>query len=151
MSLQMHTALIPSCSQGLSYTTFNYTDLTLSTPTYTPTDIALTATVSLTNTGSVSGSETVQLYVTLPATSELTHPPLQLKAFAKVKDLAPGQTERVTLRLDKYAVSYWEERIRRWVVEKGEYIVRVGASSAPQDLTLEARLVLQKGFEWNGL
>ena len=91
------------------------------------------------------------LFRSLPVTSELTHPPLQLKAFAKVKDLAPGSTETVILKLDKYAVSYWEERIRRWVVERGEYRVRVGTSSAPQDLVLEKTLILKKGFEWNGL
>lgn len=136
---------------GLSYTTFAYSDLSLSEPTYANGDVSVTATLKLTNTGTVAGSETVQLYVTLPTTSELTHPPLQLKAFAKVKDIAPGKTETVTLKLDKYAVSYWEERIKRWVVEKGEYRVRVGPSSAPQDLVLEKALVLKKGFEWNGV
>ncbi|KAI0087212.1 beta-glucosidase [Irpex rosettiformis] len=137
--------------EGLSYTTFTYSDLALSEPIYTNGDVSVTATLKLTNTGSVAGSETVQLYVTLPTTSELTHPPLQLKAFAKVKDLAPGNSETVSLSLDKYAVSYWEERIRRWVVERGEYRVRVGTSSAPKDLVLEKTLVLSKGFEWNGL
>ncbi|KAI0761860.1 beta-glucosidase [Irpex lacteus] len=136
---------------GLSYTTFAYSDLSLSEPTYANGDVSVTATLKLTNTGTVAGSETVQLYVTLPTTSELTHPPLQLKAFAKVKDIAPGKTETVTLKLDKYAVSYWEERVKRWVVEKGEYRVRVGPSSAPQDLVLEKALVLKTGFEWNGL
>lgn len=53
--------------------------------------------------------------------------------------------------MDKYAVSYWEERIMRWVVEAGEYLVRVGPSSAPGDLALSATVVLKKGFEWNGL
>ena len=103
------------------------------------------------NTGNVSGSDVVQLYVSLPATSELTHPPLQLRAFTKVRDLAPGQRVIVPLTLDKYAVSYWEERIARWVVESGEYVVRIGRSSAPEDLRLEARLNLKKGFEWNGI
>ncbi|KAI0343869.1 beta-glucosidase [Trametopsis cervina] len=137
--------------QGLSYTTFEYSDLSLSEPTYSAGDISINASVKITNTGSVAGSETVQVYVTLPTTSELTHPPLQLKAFAKVKDLAPGKSQLVTLELDKYAVSYWEERIKAWVVERGEYLVRVGPSSAPKDLTLATKLVLKKGFEWNGV
>lgn len=89
--------------------------------------------------------------MTLPVTSDLTHPPLQLKAFVKVRDLAPGKSETVSIKLDKYAVSYWEERISRWVVEQGDYRVRVGRSSAPEDLTLETTLSLKKGFEWNGL
>lgn len=138
-------------SQGLSYTTFQYSDLSLSEPTYANNNVSLTATVKVTNIGSVAGSEVVQLYVTLPTTSELSHPPLALKAFAKVQGLAPGKSEEVKLNLDKYAVSYWEERISRWVVEKGEYLVRVGPSSAPHDLTLSAKVALKKGFEWNGI
>lgn len=136
---------------GLSYTSFQYSDLKLSEPERTADDISITATLTVTNTGSVAGTEVVQLYTTLPTTSELTHPPLQLKAFAKVRDLAPGKSETVTLKLDKYAVSYWEERISRWVVESGEYLVRVGTSSAPEDLSLSAKVVIKKGFEWNGL
>ena len=49
------------------------------------------------NTGSVAGSDIVQLYVSLPSTSELTHPPLMLKKFAKVSDLAPGKSTAVSL------------------------------------------------------
>ena len=136
---------------GLSYTTFQYSDLKLSEPVIANNDVEIVATLTVTNTGNVAGTETVQLYTTLPTTSELTHPPLQLKAFAKARDLAPGQSQTVTLKLDKYAVSYWETRISRWVVEKGEYLVRVGRSSAPEDLSLSAKVVIPKGFEWNGL
>ena len=103
------------------------------------------------NTGPVVGSEVVQLYVTLPATSDLTHPPLSLKAFAKVRDLAPGESRDVSLKLDKYAASYWEDRISRWVVERGDYLVRVGRSSAPEGLTLSGKFSVPKTFEWNGL
>ncbi|THG97996.1 hypothetical protein EW026_g4112 [Hermanssonia centrifuga] len=137
--------------QGLSYTTFQYSDLKLSKPTYSENDVSITASVTVTNTGDVAGSDVVQLYVTFPTTSELTHPPLMLKAFAKVRDLASGKSEAVNLQLDKYAVSYWEDRISRWVVESGEYVVRAGRSSAPEDLTLETKLILDQGFEWNGL
>lgn len=66
-------------------------------------------------------------------------------------DLAPGKSQAVTLALDKYAVSYWEDRIARWVVESGKYVVSVGKSSALEDLRLSAEFVLDKGFEWNGL
>ncbi|TFK82907.1 hypothetical protein K466DRAFT_499398, partial [Polyporus arcularius HHB13444] len=114
-------------------------------------DVSITASVKVTNTGSVAGTEVVQLYVSLPTTSELTHPPLMLKAFAKVVDLAPGKSTTVTLALDKYAVSYWEERIARWVVEDGVYRVRVGSSSAPAALKLSAEFKIPKGFEWNGV
>lgn len=136
---------------GLSYTTFTYSDLKLSEPVVSNGDVEVTATLTITNTGSIPGTEVVQLYTTLPSTSDLTHPPLQLKAFSKVRDLAPGKSQTVTLKLDKYALSYWEERIGRWVVENGEYLVRVGSSSAPEDLVLQAKVTVKKGFEWNGL
>ncbi|KDQ59962.1 glycoside hydrolase family 3 protein [Jaapia argillacea MUCL 33604] len=134
---------------GLSYTTFSYTDLKFTKPSLSKTDINLTASVTITNTGSLPGSEIVQLYVTLPTTSDLTHPPLMLKAFAKVRDLAPGASKVVELPLDKYAVSYWEDRIGSWVVESGWYGVRVGASC--EKMVLEGGFSVQKGFEWNGL
>ena len=136
---------------GLSYTTFRYSNLKLSAPSFATNDVSLTASLTVTNTGSVTGSDVVQLYITFPTASKLTHPPLMLKAFAKVRDLAPGKSEAVTLHLDKYAVSYWDDLINSWVVEPGEYLVRVGRSSAPSELTMSAELVLQKGFEWRGL
>ncbi len=57
----------------------------------------------------------------------------------------------VEFALDKYAVSYWEERIDKWAVESGEYGVKVG--SASDDLPLVGTIVLEKAdaFEWNGL
>ena len=114
-------------------------------------DVEATASVTVTNTGPVAGSEVVQLYITLPTTSPLTHPPLMLKAFSKVRDLPAGKSTTVTLKLDKLSVSYWEERIARWVVEDGTYLVRVGTSSAPEDLILSDKFVINGGFEWNGI
>ncbi|KAG6836697.1 hypothetical protein H0H93_004808 [Arthromyces matolae] len=134
---------------GLSYTTFSLSELELSAPVVENNEFKLTASVTVTNTGSVAGSEVVQLYVVPPSTSSLTHAPLQLKAFAKVRDLQPGASERVQLSLDKYAVSYWEERFSAWAVEKGAYGVKVGSSS--DALNLEATFEISKGFEWNGL
>ena len=107
--------------------------------------------LTLTNTGSVAGSEAVQLYVTLPASAEHTHPPLQLKAFKKVKGLKAGASEEVTLKLDKYAFSYWDEKYSVWNVDKGVYAVRVGGSSAKEALVLSAQLEVPESFKWNGL
>lgn len=108
----------------------------------------MTVSLQITNTGAVAGSEVAQVYVTLPATSELTHPPLQLKGFAKV-NIEPGKSEVVQIQLDKYAVSYWDDRFSTWAVEKGEYLVRAGPSS--DKLSLEATFVIEKGFEWQGI
>jgi beta-glucosidase len=135
----------------LSYTTFKYSDLRLSEATYTDGDIHVTASLTLTNTGSVAGSEAVQLYVTLPQAAGCTHPPLQLKSFEKVKDLRAGGSTEVVLRLDKYAVSYWDESETTWNVDKGIYTVRVGGSSAKEALVLSGELEIPKSFTWNGL
>ncbi|TFY67511.1 hypothetical protein EVG20_g3915 [Dentipellis fragilis] len=134
---------------GLSYTTFSYSDLQISQPTIVNGDLDAMASITLKNTGSVAGSEVVQLYVSFPKTSDLSHPPLALKTFAKVSLLGPGQSETVKLHIDKYAVSYWSDVISRWVVEKGNYKVKIGSSS--EKILLESDLVLDQGFEWNGL
>ena len=136
-------------SHGLSYTTFGYSNLVVSKPVVSDGDVSLIASVTITNSGSLAGSEVVQLYIAMPTTSELSHPPLMLKAFAKVYDLEPGKSENVELRLDKYAMSYWEERISKWVVEKGLYGVKVGPSS--DQLPLANTFQIIEGFEWNGV
>ena len=134
---------------GLSYTTFDLADLTLSQPIVENGEFHLSASVKVTNTGSVSGSEVVQLYISFPPTSNLTHPKLQLKGFVKVYDLAPGASQTVDISLDKYAVSYWSELYNTWTVENGVYVVKVG--SASDRLSLEAMFRVKTGFEWTGL
>ncbi|EJD06139.1 beta-glucosidase [Fomitiporia mediterranea MF3/22] len=141
---------------GLSYTTFQYLDLSVSKPKVVSSsdgkkDLSITISLAITNTGPVTGSETIQVYVVHPPTSALTQVPLALRAFKKVRDLKPGEKLPVELTLDKYAVSYWEERIGSWTIEKGEYTVHVGSSS--DNLLLRAPLVLERSdvFEWNGL
>ncbi|KAL5511937.1 hypothetical protein ACEPAH_5156 [Sanghuangporus vaninii] len=140
---------------GLSYTTFEYSDLNISKPKVVASDgkkdLSVIVSVTVTNTGSVAGSETVQVYVAHPVTSALTQVPLALRTFKKLRDVKPGEKRIVELTLDKYAVSYWEERINAWTIESGEYMVHVGSSS--ESLPLRVPLVLQKSdvFEWNGL
>ena len=89
------------------------------------------------------------MYTSLPSTSQLTHPLLQLKGFAKVRDLVPGNKERVEVVLDKYAVSYWNDMIDAWTVEKGVYRVEVGTGS--DCLSLVGTFEVTKGFDWSGL
>ncbi|KAF8577032.1 glycoside hydrolase family 3 protein [Ramaria rubella] len=134
---------------GLSYTTFQLSDLFLSKPSGVGASFTVTITAEVTNTGPVAGSEVVQLYTSFPSTSELTHPPRSLKAFAKVR-LEPGQSKTVQFVLDKYAVSYWEERIQCWLAEAGVYTVHVGTSSEDVN-TRAATFVVHKDFEWSGL
>ena len=79
----------------------------------------------------------------------MTHPLLQLKGFAKVRDLVPGNKEQVKVVLDKYAVSYWNVILKAWTVEKGVYMVDVGTSS--DCLSLGKTFEITKGFDWSGL
>lgn len=113
-----------NASHGLSYTSFGFANLQLSKPVVSSDEFNLNVSLQITNTGDVAGSEVAQVYVTLPTTSDLTHPPLQLKGFAKV-NLESGKSETVQIQLDKYAVSYWDARFTTWTVEAGEYLVRV--------------------------
>lgn len=112
---------------GLSYTTFDYSDLAVD-----PRAVTLT----LTNVGARAGAEVAQVYVAKPD-ARVFRPALELKGFAKVV-LAPGESRRVTVRLDEGAFRYFNVRTGRWEVEGGTYEVSVGSSS--QDLRLTGRL-----------
>lgn len=79
----------------------------------------------------------------------LTTPRLQLRAFAKARDLPPGGSQQVTMTLDKYAVSFWDTVGKVWSAKAGAYSVHVGTSS--DDLPLKETFELMQGFEWSGL
>ena len=102
---------------GMSYTTFAYSDMA-----------ADEQGVSLTvmNTGSVAGTEIVQLYVA-KKNGELFRPAKELKGFARVT-LAPGEKQRITITLDDKAFRFWNVKANRWEIEGGEYELLVGAS-----------------------
>ncbi len=122
---------------GLSYTDFAYSNLRLSADVLTPDDL-LTLSVDVRNTGDRPGSDVVQVYVRDVA-SRLVRPEKELKAFAKVH-LQPGQTQTVTLTLDRQALAYYDPAAAGWVVEPGEFEVLVGRSAA--DIRLRARFVV---------
>lgn len=71
------------------------------------------------NVGPVTGSEVVQVYVSLPPNGT-TNPPMQLRGFDKARDLASGSTTTVNVVLDKYAISYWDESIDEWRISGSE-------------------------------
>ena len=102
---------------GMSYTTFAYSDLAADEQ-----GVSLT----VTNTGSVAGTEIVQLYVA-KKDSELFRPAKELKGFARVT-LAPGEKQRITITLDDKAFRFWNDKANRWEIEGGEYELLVGAS-----------------------
>ena len=102
---------------GMSYTTFAYSDMAADEQ-----GVSLT----VTNTGSVTGTEIVQLYVA-KKNSELFRPAKELKGFARVT-LAPGEKQRITIMLDDKAFRFWNVKANRWEIEGGEYELLVGAS-----------------------
>ena len=84
--------------------------------------------VGVTNTGGRTGQEGVQLYVR-DLEASVARPEQELKAFAKVA-LEPGETKSVELLLEPRAFAFWDDEQHAWVVEAGDYEIRVGASSA---------------------
>ena len=104
---------------GLSYTTFEYSDLTV-------TDKA--ATFTLTNTGDRDGAEVAQLYVHAKAPT-VYRPAKELKGFQKVF-LKAGESKTVTIELDDKAFRYWNDKTGKFEIDGGEYDILIGASAA---------------------
>ena len=111
---------------GLSYTTFKLGKLTADKASMTEGD-EITFTIPVTNTGSMAGAETVQLYISdLEASVE--RPVKELKAFQKVF-LQPGETQQVSLTIDKGALSFYDEANSQWKAEPGTFEALVGTAS----------------------
>lgn len=121
---------------GLSYTTFAYANLALESTTLAA-DGVLRASVDVTNTGSVAGRETVQLYVGEATPSATTRYVRELRGFAQV-DLAPGATARVTLAVPVSELGFFDAELGAFRVTPTSYRVEVGSSS--RDLPLSATL-----------
>ena len=118
---------------GLSYTTFEYSNLRLSADAIQDTD-TLTVTATVKNTGSRAGKAVAQLYVG-DVESDVLRPVRELKGYEKVA-LEPGEAKDVTFTLDKRAFAYWNTQLHDWHVETGDFTIEVGASS--RDLPLKA-------------
>lgn len=102
---------------GLSYTSFAYSDFRISQEG---------CSLNLTNTGSMEGAETVQLYVGCNH-SAVYRPKKELKGFAKVH-LKPGEAKSVFIPFDDMTFRFYNIKNSRYEVEKGEYIISIGAS-----------------------
>ena len=107
---------------GLSYTTFNYTK-----PTVKANHDGFIATIKVTNTGKREGREVVELYVSAPW-GGLEKPLRELKAFAKTKLLAPGESETLTMKVSAYEMTSFNEATSSWETAAGTYEVQFGAS-----------------------
>ena len=125
---QSLTPLFPF-GYGLSYTTFSFSNLHVGALTAGG---AATVTATVTNTGSRSGADVAQLYVTDPSASG--QPPLQLEGFQRV-NLAAGASSTVTFPLTQQNLQYWNSSSNAWATSTGNYTVSVGDSSASLPLT----------------
>ena len=115
---------------GLSYTTFQYSDLQAA-----PEGVSVT----VKNTGAMAGDEVVQVYISKPD-ARIFRPMQELKGFARVH-LEAGESKTVSIPLDDRAFRYWNEPAGHWAVEGGRYTVRVGASS--EDIRLETAVTVE--------
>lgn len=111
---------------GLSYTAFEYGTPTTNQREYSE-DQEIRVTIPLTNTGNVSGKETVQLYVQA-LESSVMRPVKELKGFTK-RELAPGETNEVTIHVQVSDLAYFDEDRMSWVIEPGNYKLLAGSSS----------------------
>jgi beta-glucosidase len=125
---------------GLSYTTFDYRNLTLSAKNVAASAPALTVEFDIANTGKRAGAEVAQVYVGLPSQPGVDQPPRQLKGFARVQ-VEPGQTAHAKVVLDARAFSYWDVESHGWKIAPGDYPISVGASS--RDLRLKDTVTVQ--------
>ena len=114
---------------GLSYTSFAFSNLHVGSLSAGGT---ATVTATVTNTGSRSGADVAQLYVTDPSASG--QPPLALQGFARV-NLQPGQSQTVSFPLTQQNLRYWNSSSNAWATSTGDYGISVGDSSAGLPLT----------------
>jgi beta-glucosidase len=110
---------------GLSYTTFDYGKLSLSSQKFSD---RLLTTVEVTNSGKVAGREVVQLYLSAPA-NKLGKPAMELKGFAKTRLLRPGESQTLSFEISLRNLSSFDSVASSWIAEAGRYDVKVGASS----------------------
>lgn len=111
---------------GLSYTTFEYSNLTVDKKELKDSD-KLSVSVDIENTGSLPGKEIVQLYVR-DSESSAIRPDKELKGFDKV-ELAPGEKKTVTFELDRRSFAYYDVELGEWTVETGAFEILIGKSS----------------------
>ncbi len=122
---------------GLSYTTFEYSDIEA-------TEVAeigkaeIEVTFTVTNSGERQGAEVAQLYIS-PKGENANYKPIQLKGFHRV-ELAPGQSEEITIHFSPELLSYYDTQSAKWVLSPDEFVIKVGSSSS--DIRLLAPLSL---------
>ncbi|MDD4032050.1 MAG: glycoside hydrolase family 3 N-terminal domain-containing protein [Bacteroidales bacterium] len=126
---------------GLGFTTFIYENPVVKISS----DGTVTASITVRNSGNSVGKEAVQLYVTAPC-GGLAKPEMELRAFAKTKELKPGESQTLTMKIDAYTLSSFNENKSQWETAAGKYTVKFGASSS--DIRCTASFVVAKSQAW---
>lgn len=124
---------------GLSYTSFEYSDAKIAQKNDT-----YDVTVTIKNSGNHEGKEVVEVYISAPDNKAANKPVKELKAFAKTKNLKPGESETLTLSITADNLASFDEAASAWVVAEGEYQFLVGASSQDIKATLPAKVKAQQ-------
>jgi beta-glucosidase len=128
---------------GLSYTTFEYSGLTLSSKSIGGNG-TLTVRVNVRNNGKVAGDEVPQLYVR-DVQASVKRPKLELRGFERIS-LRPGEQRTVTFTLPAEKLAFWDERRHAFVTEPGAFDVLVGASS--EDIRLRSQFEVTSMGSW---
>lgn len=123
---------------GLSYTTFEYSDIKLSSDNIKDSD-TVTVSFMIKNTGNVDGAEIAQIYVA-DKESTIFRPVKELRGFKKVF-LKAGEEKDISVELSKRAFAFWNININDWMVETGEFDILVGASS--RDIKLSKTITVE--------
>jgi len=154
---------------GLSYSTFEYSDLKITSPPKSGVkadDWSMKASVKVKNTGKKAGSHSVHFYLSPPPETPtgLRHPEVTLQAFDKIYDLKPGAEETVEVTFDKCkyyqevwtriklitdAVTHWDELDKTWKAELGEWTVKIGVSAG--EMQGDAKFTIDEELAWTGI
>lgn len=121
---------------GMSYTSFDYSDVNISSDSFVDKSMV---SVEIKNSGEVAGKEVVQLYISAPAIS-MDKPFQELKGFAKTKLLQTGESQKIDFEINARELASFDSARSAWVIEPGEYKVRIGASS--ETIMSEGKLVV---------
>ena len=119
---------------GLSYTTFAF-----SNPVVKVNGDVISVSITIKNTGTVSGKEVAQVYVSAPQ-GKLVKPEQELKAFAKTRELKPGESQTLTMKIQKRDLASFDAAASQWLVEAGTYTFRIGSSSRDIHATATAKV-----------
>jgi len=126
---------------GLSYTSFEYSKPAAKVNG----DGSVTLTITVKNVGKVAGKEVVQVYISAPE-GGLEKPLCELKSFAKTKELAPGESETLSMKVTAYELASFNTNASAWETAKGTYNVLFGASV--EDIRCKASFKESKPYSW---